>query len=49
MAEGGLEDYGSLVGRQVVTGRDDCPNGGVEYRFWPELRHISLNSSGESI
>ena len=44
-----LKTMGLLLDVKLLLDEMDCPNDGVEYRCWPELRHISLNSPDESI
>lgn len=44
-----LKTMGLLLDVKLLLDEMDCPDDGVEYRCWPELRHISLNSPGESV
>lgn len=44
-----LKTMGLLLDVKLLLDEMDRPDDGVEYRCWPELRHISLNSPGESV
>ncbi|KAF9547431.1 hypothetical protein EC957_008441 [Mortierella hygrophila] len=46
--KGNLKTMGLLLDVKLLLDEMDCPDDGVEYRCWPALRHISLNSPGES-